>query len=111
MLCRTLAVHVLGFLLQILPKTSSVHGAVISPSADITAPGSISDVNPVHCNDLEGWVGNGINRADCATAIRNFDSTSVQPHGSQEYEFRNLEVHQVTHLPSVVTPIKFHYGE
>ena len=110
MFCHTPAVYVLGCLLQILRRIPLVHGAVIPQSADITATSSTLGLNPAECNDLEGWVGNGIRRSDCAAAITEFFSASVQPHGEQEYEFRNHEVPQTSHLPSVVTPTKFYHG-
>ena len=110
MFCLTLAVYVLGCLLQILPEISLVHGAVIPQSADITATSSTLGLQPIYCNDLEGWVGNGIVRSDCAAAIGEFRLTSVRAHGNQEYEFLNREFHQVSHLPSVVTPTKFYHG-
>lgn len=96
---------------QFRPRFPMVHGAVIPQSADITATGSTLGTNPVHCNDIEGWAGNGIVRADCAAAIGLFYSTSVRPHGNQKYEFLNRDVHRVTHLPSVVTPTNFFYGD
>ena len=111
MFCHTLAVYVLGCLLQILPEIPLVHGAVVPQSADITAPSSTLGLEPVHCNDLEGFVGNGIRRSDCAAAIGEFLSTSVRPRGNQEYEFFDREAHQISHLPSVVTPTKFYHGE
>ena len=110
MFCHTLAVYVLGCLLQILPQIPSVNGAVIPQSADITATGSTLGASPVYCNDLEGFVGKGIVRADCEAAIREFLSTTVRPRGNQEYEFLSREVHPVSHLPTVVTPTRFSHG-
>ena len=107
MFWSTLAVYVLGSLL----RTVLVHGAVIPGSADITTTSSLSDSNPVLCNDLEGFVGNGIVRSDCPAAINDFYSTTVRPHAGQEYEFLDRYVRQIYQLPSVVTPIKFHSGE
>ena len=111
MICHNaLAVYVLGSLFQILPQIPIIHGAVIPQSAAITAPSSVLGLNPSHCNDLEGWLGNGIVRSDCTAAIAEFLSTNVRPRGNQEYEFLDREFHQVTHLPSVVTPTKFYHG-
>ena len=106
----TPAVYVLGCLLQILLQIPLVHGAVIPQSLDITAESSTLGVNPAECNDLWGWLGNGIIRSDCKAAINEFLSTSVRPRGKQEYEFLEREVHQVSHLRSVVTPLKFYHG-
>lgn len=110
MFCHTPAVYVLGCLLQFLPQIPLVYGAVIPQSAGITATSSTLGLNAVECNDLEGWVGNGIIRSDCAAATSEFFSTSVQLHGTQDFEFLNREVHQISHLPSIVTPTKFYHG-
>ena len=110
MFCHTPAVYVLGCLLQVLPRIPLVHGAVIPQSEDITATSSTVGINRVKCNDLLGWVEEGIVRSDCAAAIGEFFSTSVRPRGNQEYEFLIPEVHQVSGLPSVVPPIKFYHG-
>ena len=110
MFYHTPAVYALGWLLQILSRIPLGHGAVIPQSADITATNSTLGLTNIECTDIVGWVEEGIIRSDCAAALDEFFSTSVESHGYQQYEFFEREDHQVYHLPSVVTPLKFHHG-
>ena len=106
-----LVIFVLGFLLQTPFQISLVHGAIIPRSVDITTMNeTMNDGTPPYCNNLEGWVGDGIDPSDCAVAISEFLRTNVRPRGKQEYEFLARGVPRVSYLPWIVTPKKYDYG-
>ena len=108
---RALVALVLGCLLQLLLETSPVHGAVVLQSIDIAATDATLGGNPVYCNKLEGWIGEGIDPSDCADAVSEFRRTNVRPRGKQEFEFLSRGVSRTTSLPYITTPRKYDYGE
>lgn len=101
----------LGFLFQLLLQSSLVEGAIIPETARITTTNATLGDSVGHCVNYEGWVGNGIARADCAEAIREFYRTDVQPRGGQEYEFFAVRTKKMSNLPTVITPRKHDYGK
>ena len=107
---HTLVIFVLGCLLQILLETTFVDGAVIPQPAGITATNATLGANPTYCNDLEGFVGDGIVQSDCTAAINEFYRTVVQPRGDRKYEFLMEGTDRTSEVPYIVTPNKYTYG-
>lgn len=100
-----------GFFVQLLLQTSLIQGAIIPQPGRIATANATLGADTGHCADYEGWVGKGINKDDCAEALREIHAKDVVRRGGQKYEFLDVWVEKTSDLPIVRTPWKHVYGE